>query len=633
MGGRKPHFDKILIVNQGEIACHVICTSKKLGICIVSIYSKADADALHVCMPDEAYCIGPAPSAQSYLCIDKIIDVCKQSGAQASSAPRLRFLSENTGFAHALADAGITFIRPPQSTIVSTGSKRHAYMGIPIIPGYYGSNQDPDFLAEQAEHIGLPVLIKVMHSGGGKGMCVMHTHTGFPPTLESAWHEVEKSFGNGAVLVKHFVKHLWHIKVQVFAAADGRCISLWERDWSVQMRNQKIIRKVSPALGLSPEIHAELSEKVVVAACAVGYLGAGTVEFIFDKDMEKFYFMEMWASLAKCHAINPVMEMITNLDLVEWQLEVAVWNPRNQFLPDLGKLSYLSTLMLTHVFAPAVPITARSTSEAMTVAPIIDTMTVPSIHIEQGFRAGLVVHRQDCTEVLHALRGTLKEYCVVGVSTNVKFLQILLGHEAFVVGDVEMVFILKHEASLFPAVGEPDADVLMQHLHGRPAGRWLGGGIYEWLIMTQMDNALELIVVHILPHAQHMLYVTVHTADSECVFRNISAHLIEGTTLSMTIDGTHCSTTVICHASVPPRQSICTSSTVHIRTVHMPALSWLLALGGDTQTAAHSAFIVVNVCVNVGNYMQAEDLTVLCVLVVGVIRAVGCKKDEIVEDG
>ncbi|OBZ66036.1 Methylcrotonoyl-CoA carboxylase subunit alpha, mitochondrial [Grifola frondosa] len=335
---RRPHFDKILIANRGEIACRVIRTAKKLGIKTVAVYSEVDADALHVQLADEAYCIGPAASAESYLRMDKIIAVCHRSGARAVH-PGYGFLSENPRFAERLAQEGIVFIGPPASAIVSMGSKSESKnimsaANVPVVPGYHGTDQDPNLLFQEATRIGFPVLIKAVHGGGGKA---------------------QKSFGNADVLVEKYIVHPRHVEVQVFADAQGGCVSLWERDCSVQRRNQKIIEE-APAPGLSPELRADLSAKAIAAAKAVKY---------------EFYFMEMNTRLQVEH---PVTEMITGLDLVEWQLEVAAGNPlplaqsaiplvghafeariyaenpRNNFLPDSGQLLYLSTPTPTHIF-------------------------------------------------------------------------------------------------------------------------------------------------------------------------------------------------------------------------------------------------------------------------------------------
>ncbi|KAG8219365.1 hypothetical protein J3R82DRAFT_282 [Butyriboletus roseoflavus] len=496
---RKPHFDKILIANRGEIACRVIRTAKKLGIKTVAVYSEADAESLHVHEADEAYCIGPAPSAESYLRIDKIVEVCHESGAQAVH-PGYGFLSENAKFSEWLAEEGIVFIGPPSCAIISMGSKSESKnimsaAGVPCVPGYHGNNQDPQYLISEAEKIGYPVLIKAIHGGGGKGMRVVLTPSEFMDSLESAKRESLKAFGDANVLIEKYIERPRHVEVQVFADTLGGVVSLWERDCSVQRRNQKIIEE-APAPGLSPELRADLSEKAVAAARAVNYVGAGTVEFIFDNDTLRFYFMEMNTRLQVEH---PVTEMITGLDLVEWQLEVAVGNPlpltqssiplvghafeariyaenpRNGFLPDSGWLLYLSTPTPTHVFAPPLPSYTTEWADASQRVPDTSAAIVPSLRLEQGFTEGtqigvfydpmiakLVVHGRDRTEALRMLRRGLEEYKVVGVATNVEFLRTLAGNDAFIEGDVETGFIKKHHSELFPPISDPSPELLAQ---------------------------------------------------------------------------------------------------------------------------------------------------------------------------
>ncbi|TFY54367.1 hypothetical protein EVG20_g9731, partial [Dentipellis fragilis] len=499
---RKPHFDKILIANRGEIACRVIRTAKKLGIKTVAVYSDVDADSLHVQLADEAYCIGPAASSESYLRMDKIIGVCHRSGAQAVH-PGYGFLSENAKFSEQLAKEGIVFIGPPASAIVSMGSKSESKMimsaaGVPCVPGYHGNNQGPQYLFQEAEKIGFPVLIKAVHGGGGKGMRTVHDPAAFFDSLESAQRESLKGFGDAMVLVEKFIERPRHVEVQVFADQRGETVSLWERDCSVQRRNQKIIEE-APAPGLSPELRADLSAKAVAAAKAVNYVGAGTVEFIFDNDTAQFYFMEMNTRLQVEH---PVTEMVTGLDLVEWQLEVAAGNPlplsqsriplvghafeariyaenpRNDFLPDSGPLLYLSMPEPTHIFAPTLPPLPPSVPDltniaALTPSLVSATRVAPSVRLEQGFTQGaqigvfydpmiakLVVHAEDRAEALRVLRKALDEYKVVGVSTNIEFLRSLAGHEAFIDGEVETGFIPKHHDQLFPPAPTPSPELL-----------------------------------------------------------------------------------------------------------------------------------------------------------------------------
>ncbi|KAG2022696.1 biotin/lipoyl attachment:Carbamoyl-phosphate synthase subunit L [Coprinopsis cinerea AmutBmut pab1-1] len=652
---RKPHFDKILIANRGEIACRVIRTARKLGIKTVAVYSDVDKDSLHVKLADEAYNIGPAPSAESYLRMDKIIQVCHQSGAQAVH-PGYGFLSENAKFAEQLAAEGIVFIGPPASAIISMGSKSESKnimssAGVPCVPGYHGDKQDPDFLFQEAQKIGFPVLIKAIHGGGGKGMRTVlePTREAFEEGLLSAKRESLKSFGNDTVLVEKYIQRPRHVEVQVFADTLGNVVSLWERDCSVQRRNQKIIEE-APAPGLSPELRADLSAKAIAAARAVNYVGAGTVEFIFDNDTQDFYFMEMNTRLQVEH---PVTEMITGLDLVEWQLEVAAGNPlplsqssiplvghafeariyaenpRNNFLPDSGNLLYLSTPPPTHVFAPTFPSrTAEDGASLLAIQPSIDPSLKPALRIEQGFTQGaqigvfydpmiakVVVHGSDRTEALRMLRKALDDYHVVGVSTNVEFLRTLAGNSAFIEGDVETGFIPKHFQELFPPLPEPSPEVLAQvglfvalrdaeghHLRSNQTSPWstlasrrFGGDKYRRTITLQTDDAAETpITVEISPVEGHKFDVVVNAPSGKHTFSSVPAQLVDSTTLSSQIGGRFVRPTIVSQPpppGLPASQSHNSMERVHIfsdgqkTSLVIPSPKWLQSLGSDVLNA------------------------------------------------
>ncbi len=359
-------FEKILIANRGEIACRVAQTCRRLGVRTVAVYSEADASARHVEMCDEAWLLGPAPARESYLRGDLILEVARKSGAQAIH-PGYGFLSENAEFAEACHKAGVVFIGPPADAIRAMGSKSAAKAimdkaNVPLVPGYHGDNQDPAFLAERADEIGYPVLIKASAGGGGKGMRTVEAPADFESALASAKREAASSFGDEHVLIEKYVLEPRHIEMQVFADRHGDAVHLFERDCSVQRRHQKILEE-APAPGMTPERRREMGEAAVAAARAIGYVGAGTVEFIADRD-GRFYFMEMNTRLQVEH---PVTEMITGLDLVEWQLRVAdgeplprfqeqinksghafearvyAEDPDRDFLPATGRIAYLST--------------------------------------------------------------------------------------------------------------------------------------------------------------------------------------------------------------------------------------------------------------------------------------------------
>ena len=315
-------FTKILIANRGEIACRVAATARRLGIKTVAVYSEADASAKHVAVCDEAVLIGPPAAKESYLRADKIIEVALATGAQAIH-PGYGFLSENEGFANACAAAGLVFIGPPGSAIRAMGSKSAAKAlmetaKVPLVPGYHGDNQDADFLQTQADQIAYPVLLKASAGGGGKGMRIVERSADFKAALASCKREAINSFGDDKVLVEKYLQRPRHIEIQVFADTHGDCVYLFERDCSVQRRHQKVLEE-APAPGMTLERRAAMGEAAVAAAKAVGYVGAGTVEFIANQD-GSFYFMEMNTRLQVEH---PVTEMITGLDLVEWQLRVA----------------------------------------------------------------------------------------------------------------------------------------------------------------------------------------------------------------------------------------------------------------------------------------------------------------------
>ncbi|CAK5280461.1 unnamed protein product [Mycena citricolor] len=677
-GARRPHFDKILIANRGEIACRVIRTARKLGIKTVAVYSDVDADSLHVKLADEAFCIGPAPSADSYLRMDKIIDVCRRSGAQAVH-PGYGFLSENAQFSDELAKAGIVFIGPPAQAIISMGSKSESKnimsaAGVPCVPGYHGDKQDPQFLFEQAQQIGFPILIKAIHGGGGKGMRTVTepTFAAFQEGLSSAQRESSKAFGNDTVLIEKFIERPRHVEVQVFADTLGGVVSLWERDCSVQRRNQKIIEE-APAPGLSAELRADLSAKAIAAARAVDYVGAGTVEFIFDNDTGKFYFMEMNTRLQVEH---PVTEMVTGLDLVEWQLEVAAGNPlplaqssiplvghafeariyaenpRNNFLPDSGTLLHLSTPAPTHIFAtPFSPMT--SDLELIPSASSDALMAVePAVRLEQGFGQGaqigvfydpmiakLVVHGRDRTEALRLLRKALEEYHVVGVSTNVEFLRTLAGNRAFIDEEVETGFISKHFDELFPRVVQPSPELLAQTalfiaLRDQPlqtpspwsslVSRRFWGDVYERTITFQQDETTMTVAVR--STSKGTFDIDVRIGDTATEFHSVSGELLSATTLLSTVNGQRSRATVVSQPPPPGLPASGASNTterIHIfsdgckTTLSIPSPKWLLSLSEDVLGAAKGALrapmpsLVVEVRVKVGDRVEKGQAVVV----------------------
>lgn len=413
-------ISKVLIANRGEIAVRVIKTCKKLGVRTVAVFSDADAKSLHVALADEAYHIGANLSSKSYLRGDKIIDVAKHSGAQAIH-PGYGFLSENVEFSDLCDKNGVIFIGPPASAIRDMGIKstsKHIMTaaGVPCIGGYHGENQDDDFLVKEAEKIGYPLMIKAVRGGGGKGMRIVNSPDEFLSQLNSARTESEKAFGDSTMLLEKYIRSPRHVEVQVFADKYGNAVYLWERDCSVQRRHQKIIEE-APAPGLSEELRRQLGEAAVRAAKAVNYVGAGTVEFILDKEDLSFHFMEMNTRLQVEH---PITEMITGVDLVDWQIRIAsgeplpvtqeqitrkghafeariyAEDPASGFLPGAGPLNHLTT---------------PQPSEFVRVETGVREGDDVSVHYDPMI-AKLVVWGQDRSSALNSLISRLSEYHV-----------------------------------------------------------------------------------------------------------------------------------------------------------------------------------------------------------------------------
>jgi len=467
-----PMFDKILIANRGEIACRVARTARRMGIRTVAVYSDADADALHVAACDEAVRLGPPPPRVSYLDGKAIVAIAKRTGAQAIH-PGYGFLSENEGFAADCADAGVVFIGPPPSAIAAMGSKSAAknIMGkasVPLVPGYHGDDQDPQRLAREAAAIGYPVLIKASAGGGGKGMKIVEHADGFAAALGSAKREAKAGFGDDRVLIEKYLSSPRHIEIQVFADTHGNAVYLFERDCSVQRRHQKVLEE-APAPAMKPEHRRAMGDAAVACAKAIGYVGAGTVEFIAADSFARdgaFYFMEMNTRLQVEH---PVTEMVTGEDLVEWQFRVAAGeplpklqdqltlrghaieariyaeNPDRGFLPSIGTLAHLRA----PVEGPAVRVDT-GVRAGDTITPYYDPMI-----------AKLIVHGEDRPAALRRLLEALAEYEIVGVATNVAFLQRVVSHQAFASGAVDTGLIARHHAALFPAKSPVPADALL----------------------------------------------------------------------------------------------------------------------------------------------------------------------------
>ncbi len=448
-------FSKILIANRGEIACRVIRTARRMGIATVAVYSEADRNALHAELADEAWPIGPAPARESYLNIEAILDAARNSGAEAVH-PGYGFLAENADFAEACEASGIVFIGPPASAMRTMGSKAAAKdlmqgHGVPVVPGYHGADQNPARLLDEAERIGFPVLIKASAGGGGRGMRVLGSAAEFGAALAGAKREAEAAFGNDRVLLEKYLPRPRHIEVQIFADRHGNTVHLFERDCSIQRRHQKVLEE-APAPALDPEQRSALAEAAVAAARAVGYIGAGTVEFIAEGG--EFFFIEMNTRLQVEHAVT---EAVTGLDLVEWQFRVAAderlpicqsdlvlrghaiearlyaEDPERGFLPQTGTLHALR-------FPP--PELARvdtGVRQGDTVMPFYDPMV-----------AKIISWGEDRAAAVGRLRRALAGTAVLGVGTNLEFLARVAVHPEFLSGAVDTGFIERHRATLIP---------------------------------------------------------------------------------------------------------------------------------------------------------------------------------------
>lgn len=505
-------FRKILIANRGEIACRVAATARRMGIQTVMVYSEADAKAVHVRQGDQAVCIGPAEPTLSYLRADRILQVALDTGAQAIH-PGYGFLSENADFAQACDQAGVVFIGPPATAIRAMGLKAEAKRlmqaaGVPLVPGYHGADQGAGHLQQVADAIGYPVLIKASAGGGGKGMRVVMKASEFALALASCQREALSSFGDGAVLIERYLPRARHIEVQVFGDSQGNVVSLFERDCSVQRRHQKVIEE-APAPGLSEALRERLSQTAVAAAKAVGYVGAGTVEFITEPGLPGadglFYFMEMNTRLQVEH---PVTEAILGQDLVSWQFRVAAGeplpcllspvqrqghaievrlcaeNPEAQFLPSTGRLSVCRWPVATR-FTPAPVRIDTGVQEGDWVSPYFDSLL-----------AKIIVWGETREQALARMAWALAQTHVLGLHTNLAFLRRVLGSRSFVEADLDTALIERERAELFglPSLSLPwilagaAAQVLSQSVQavdGQWADPWSEPGAWRALAASQ----------------------------------------------------------------------------------------------------------------------------------------------------
>lgn len=560
-------FEKILIANRGEIAVRVIRTARRLGLRTVAVYSEADAGAMHVELADEAVCIGPAPAAESYLRGDVILDVARRTGAQAIH-PGYGFLSENANFASGCAQAGVVFIGPPIEAIRVMGSKADSKRvmstaGVPLVPGYHGTAQDFETLRSEAERIGYPVLVKASAGGGGKGMRIVRSAAELADAVAGAKRESLAAFGDDTLLLEKYLTQPRHVEIQVFADTHGNCIYLFERDCSLQRRHQKVIEE-APAPALPDELRARIGEAAVAAARAVNYVGAGTVEFMYQGG--QFHFIEMNTRLQVEH---PVTEMITGQDLVEWQLRVAAGeplpltqerltrrghafearvyaeDPQRDFLPAIGRL--------THLKAPA---------------------EGPHVRVDTGVRSGdeisvyydpmiakLIVWDEDRPSALRRLRHALAEYEIAGLTTNMGFLAAIASHPSFAACEIDTGFIDRHREKLIPAQARtPDevlalaalAFLLRQSAEAHGSRRALADPYSPWYEVNgwhmNADSHYDLQLRD--PNELHRVTLQFRSGGYEVVVldgRKVKAtHVsLDNNVLSATLDGVRCRATTI----------------------------------------------------------------------------------------
>ena len=464
-GPNNTALTSVLVANRGEIACRVMRTAKAMGMTTVAVHSATDRNARHVREADLAVDLGGSKAADSYLQIDKLIAAAKACGASAIH-PGYGFLSENPGFARAVEQAGLIFLGPPASAIDAMGSKSAAKSlmetaGVPLVPGYHGEAQDAATFREAAARIGYPVLLKATAGGGGKGMKVVERDEDLADALASAQREAQSSFGDSRMLVEKYVLKPRHVEIQVFADQHGNCLYLNERDCSIQRRHQKVVEE-APAPGLSPELRRAMGEAAVRAAQAIGYVGAGTVEFLLDARGE-FFFMEMNTRLQVEH---PVTEAITGLDLVAWQIRVAqgeplpitqdqvplkghaievrlyAEDPANDFLPATGTLQ---------VYRESAPGPGRRVDSGVTEGDEISPFYDPML-------GKLIAWGEDREQARLRLLAMLDEFAIGGLRTNLAFLRRIIAHPAFAEAELDTGFIPRYQADLLPPVEDlPDS--------------------------------------------------------------------------------------------------------------------------------------------------------------------------------
>ncbi|HEX6290553.1 MAG TPA: acetyl-CoA carboxylase biotin carboxylase subunit [Herpetosiphonaceae bacterium] len=540
-----PYFNKVLIANRGEIAVRLMRACQELGIRTVAVYSEADRQALHVRLADEAYPIGPAPAAESYLRAEKIVEAARRAGAEAIH-PGYGFLSERAHFARACAEAGIVFIGPPADAIERMGSKIESKRlavahDVPVVPGYDGADQSVETLQAEAERIGYPLLIKASAGGGGKGMRAVHAAAEFVAALEGAKREAQAAFGDDAVLLEKLILRPRHVEIQVFADGHGNTIYLGERECSIQRRHQKIVEE-SPSVALTPELRARMGAAAVRVAEAVGYRNAGTVEFMLDEDGQ-FYFLEMNTRLQVEH---PVTELVTGLDLAHLQLAIAAGEPLPLTQDDVTLRGHAIEV---RVYAEDPVAMLPSIGQVALFAP----PEGPGIRNDVGLSSGdevsvnydpmlakLIVGAPTRAAAIDRLERALADYTVLGITTNIPLLQAIVAHPAFAEGTTTTDFLQTHAIGETLRTPEPlPAEVLyaaaLSELQPRPspdpwALPWRVGGADRRLAYRFGEQEH---VVLATPRDDRTWRLTVDGTAREVVCVAVRGHA-----LTLSVDGT-----------------------------------------------------------------------------------------------
>ena len=515
-------FNKILIANRGEIACRVIRTARALGYRTVAVYSDADRDAPHVALADEAVHIGPAPAAESYLQFDAILGACKATGADALH-PGYGFLSENAAFAQACQDAGVVFIGPPASAITAMGDKalakqRMIAAGVPCATGYLGADQADATLVAEAKKLGYPLLVKAVAGGGGRGMRLVRHDSELQAAIEGARREATSAFGDGTLMLERLIDNGRHIEIQVFADAHGNAVHLGERDCTAQRRRQKVIEE-APSPVVSPQMRAQMGADAVAAALAVGYRGAGTVEFIVDAD-NHHYFLEMNTRLQVEH---PVTECITGQDLVEWQLRVAAGEPLPLAQEDIHLNGHAIEVRLYAEdpydgFAPQTGAVRYWRPEQALAGRARGQAAFGEVRIDAGIREGgevtpyydpmvakLIAHGRDRQDAIRRLMAALDDAPLLGLRHNARFLRDLLDHPAFREARMHTTLIDQWQQAGEPLLQRPQPDALTWALAAAALAAQQGGArrpdsVATWGTTLVLAGSSEQRAVRVRPH-------------------------------------------------------------------------------------------------------------------------------------